>query len=89
MKVKITTVCNFSLEVLYFPNMNNSSQNKINLLEKVDNTQEILDLLGKEIHTQQVNSQKTTINLSKYSKGIYLIKFSNDLGSKVYKIIKE
>ena len=48
MKVKITTVCNFSLEVLYFPNMNNSSQNKINLLEKVDNTQEILDLLGKE-----------------------------------------
>jgi len=49
----------------------------------------VIDLLGKEIHTQQVNSQKTTINLSKYSKGIYLIKFSNDLGSKVYKIIKE
>ena len=49
----------------------------------------IIDLLGKEIHSQKVNTQTTTLNLSNYAKGIYLIKFSNDLGGKIYKVIKE
>ena len=52
-------------------------------------TIQIIDLLGKVIQTEHTTSKKTTINLSKYSKGIYLVKFSNQKGSKVYKVIKE
>tara|TARA_B100000809_G_scaffold259873_1_gene305690 strand:+ start:5994 stop:8246 length:2253 start_codon:yes stop_codon:yes gene_type:complete len=52
-------------------------------------TIQIIDLLGKVIQTERTTSQKTTINLGKYSKGIYLVKFSNQKGSKVYKVIKE
>lgn len=52
-------------------------------------TVKIIDLLGKTIYSQKVKSKKVTLNLNSYAKGIYLIKFSNELGSKVYKIIKE
>ncbi len=49
----------------------------------------IIDLLGKTLINQKVVAQKTSINLSNFSQGIYLVKFSNDLGSKVFKVIKE
>jgi len=52
-------------------------------------TIQVIDLLGKIIQTKRASAQKTTINLSNYSKGIYLVKFSNKIGSKVYKVIKE
>jgi hypothetical protein len=52
-------------------------------------TIQVIDLLGKIIQTKLASAQKTTINLSNYSKGIYLVKFSNKIGSKVYKVIKE
>lgn len=50
---------------------------------------QIIDVLGKEVVTQKVSNKITTINLLNYSKGIYFVKFSNHLGSKVYKLIKE
>jgi len=52
-------------------------------------TLQVVDLLGKVILTEQITSQTTTINLNSYSKGIYLVKFSNKNGSKVYKVIKK
>tara|TARA_B100000809_G_scaffold259873_1_gene305691 strand:+ start:8517 stop:10532 length:2016 start_codon:yes stop_codon:yes gene_type:complete len=52
-------------------------------------TIQVIDLFGKVIISEQVRSQKKILNLSHYSKGIYLIKFSNKTGSKIYKIIKD
>ena len=50
---------------------------------------EIVDLLGKIIYKQQVTTKTVAINLTNYSSGIYLIKFYNNMGSKVYKVIKK
>lgn len=52
-------------------------------------TIKIIDLVGKTIYSQKISSKKVKLNLNSYARGIYLIKFSNNLGSKVYKIIKE
>ncbi|MBL4593927.1 MAG: T9SS type A sorting domain-containing protein [Flavobacteriales bacterium] len=49
----------------------------------------VIDLLGKTIYNQRVTTKKITLNLNSYAKGIYLVKFSNNTGSKVYKVIKE
>ena len=50
---------------------------------------EITDLLGKTIYYQKVSEKKITLSLGNYSRGVYLIKFSNNIGSKVYKVVKE
>jgi type IX secretion system substrate protein len=50
---------------------------------------QVLDLLGKTITTQKVSASKTTINLNGLSQGVYLVKFSSELGSKVFKVLKE
>lgn len=49
----------------------------------------VIDLLGKVTATEKVSNQKTIINLNNYSKGIYLLKFSNEFGSKIFKIAKD
>ena len=73
-----------------FPNPSNGFIH-INLGENNLNNANIhvLDLHGKLLLSKQITSQKTTINLNNYSKGIYLIKFSNQNGSKIYKVIKD
>jgi hypothetical protein len=50
---------------------------------------EVIDVLGKIIYSRKATKSKTTLNLNNYSGGVYLIKFSNHLGSKFYKVIKE
>ncbi len=50
---------------------------------------EVIDLLGKIQKHQKVMNAKFTLNLNSYAQGIYLIKFSNTNGSRVYKVIKE
>ena len=50
---------------------------------------EILNLLGESIFQKEVSQKNNTVNLSKFSNGIYLIKFSNDKGSNTKKIIKQ
>ena len=52
-------------------------------------TLEIVSLLGKTIYNRKVTQRITNIDMSMYSSGIYLIKFSNNKGSKALKIIKE
>jgi hypothetical protein len=57
---------------------------------RIHNSQiEVINLLGKTIYNRKVKTSKITISLNNYASGVYLIKFSNILGSKVYKIIKE
>ena len=52
-------------------------------------TIEVISLLGKTLINQKISSRKTTISLENFSQGIYLVKFYNDLGSKVLKVVKE
>jgi len=50
---------------------------------------QVLDLLGKTITYQKLSANKTTISLNGLSQGVYLVKFSSELGSKVFKVVKE
>ncbi len=77
-------------EILIYPN---PTKNIINIdlgNNDLKNAKiEVIDLLGKIIVTEIVSNSKITLNVNQYSQGIYLVKFSNNLGSKVYKVIKE
>jgi len=50
---------------------------------------EVLDLVGKIIYKKDVNQKLNAINMSNYSNGIYLIKFSNKKGTITSKLIKQ
>ncbi|MGE0561085.1 MAG: T9SS type A sorting domain-containing protein [Flavobacteriales bacterium] len=49
---------------------------------------ELFDLLGKSILKKKVNQPLENINTTAVPQGIYLVKFSNNKGSKVFKLIK-
>jgi len=49
---------------------------------------EVIDLLGKTMLKQVLHSKKSIISLSSLPQGVYLVKFRNELGSKVYKVVK-
>ncbi|MGB0887569.1 MAG: T9SS type A sorting domain-containing protein [Vicingaceae bacterium] len=50
---------------------------------------QVINMLGKTLVNQPITTQKTTVNLNNFSQGIYLVKFYNNLGSKVFKVVKE
>lgn len=54
-----------------------------------DATVQVIDLLGNIIKTVPVHQQKIQVELNTMASGIYLIKFTNQLDSKVFKVIKE
>ncbi|MCB0381124.1 MAG: T9SS type A sorting domain-containing protein, partial [Flavobacteriales bacterium] len=49
---------------------------------------DVFDLLGNAIISQQVNQQLVQINTNNIPQGIYLIKFTNEIGSIVFKLVK-
>lgn len=51
-------------------------------------TLELIDLLGKTLIRQEVRKSIENINLIDVPHGIYLIKFTNRVGSKVFKLVK-
>lgn len=51
-------------------------------------TIDVFDLLGNTILSQQVNDQIVKIYTSNVPQGIYLIKFTNNIGNKVFKLVK-
>lgn len=77
-------------DINIFPNPTNNIIN-INLgINNLENsTIELIDLVGKIILNKIVTKQLVTFNLEGISQGVYLIKFKNNLGSQVYKIIKK
>jgi len=77
-----------SLSIYPNPTENNITINtKNNSLQ--DATLEIFDLLGKRIFIEKLNQKMNKINIENYNSGIYLLKFSNNKGTKTYKIIKQ
>ena len=52
-------------------------------------TIELIDIMGKTLQHKIVTNQLVYFNLEGISQGVYLIKFKNNLGNQVYKIIKK
>ena len=85
--IKETTVFN---DIIMYPNpTKNTITIDVQKNETNNATIELINLLGETLIHQKITTKKTTINLSNYSQGIYLVKFSNQNGNKVYKVIKE
>jgi len=86
----IETKINTIDEINLYPNPTNGLINVNFGKNNIKNaTLQVIDLLGKVIQTKQVITKKTILNLNNYSKGIYLVKFSNENGNKIYKVVKE
>lgn len=79
-----------STDFSFYPNPTQSlinidlNQNDIN-----NASIEVIDLLGKTTYQEQVTKQRITINMNSFKNGIYLLKFTNNKGSKVMKLVKE
>jgi len=71
----------------------NPANNYINIdlgVNQLNNASiEIIDLLGKTIYSQNVNTNSVILNIQDYSQGIYLVKFNNSIGTKIQKVIKK
>ena len=73
-----------------YPNpTNNQIIVDLGIAPSKNTTLEVMDLVGKTLHSQILSTTKTKINLSNYSQGVYLVKVTNDRGSMVYKVVKE
>ena len=67
---------------------------KDNLIIEINSTTtnqklEILNLVGQTLFTNIINNNKTTINISAFPSGVYIIKLYTDNGTIVKKFIKE
>lgn len=50
---------------------------------------EVYNILGKKVITQSITSEQKTVNASKLSKGVYMIRISSEKGIKIFKIVKQ
>ena len=81
---------NYSLENNFkiYPNPANDKIN-IQVDNNLKNTKlKISSVLGQELKLFSINQQLSTIDISEFSNGIYLIEIQNDKGSEVFKVIK-
>ncbi len=70
-----------------FPNPINEIVNIESEIEKIKNI-EIIDFLGKVVLRKNIDSFNSTINVSNFQKGIYLLKVNIENETKTYKIVK-
>jgi uncharacterized repeat protein (TIGR01451 family) len=70
----------------------NPTKNNINVNSNANSnikTIELFDIQGRVLMTQLVNDSRSTVDLSNYNSGVYFIKVTTEIGTKVEKIIKE
>ncbi len=75
-----------NLAITLYPNPVNEVLN-INLSKKENVTVIIHDITGKEIYSNDYNSQHISINFKDYAKGVYLVTVKNKNGSVTKKIV--
>ena len=82
-------------EIKQWSNINiypNPTQNSVSIdlgNNSISNARlELIDLLGKTLIQQQVQHSTEKINMADVPQGIYLLKFTNIVGSKVFKLVK-
>ncbi|MCC1483577.1 T9SS type A sorting domain-containing protein [Winogradskyella immobilis] len=70
----------------------NPSKRVLNIeFSKIDNDLrlEVYDVLGKRVHKAVLNQLKTTINVTNWKSGVYLVRLSNDKTSLTKRFIKQ
>lgn len=70
----------------------NPSKNRLNikLPKSFDNmTVEVFDVLGKRVHKSVITNLDSTIDVSRWKTGVYLVKVSNDIESQTKRFIKQ
>lgn len=72
-----------------YPNPTNDVVNITVKDNSIIKTIELFDIQGRLLQTQLVNNITSELNLSSRANGMYFIKITTDLGSKVEKLIKE
>lgn len=86
-----TIELNNEQQITIYPNPTNSElvleTHQILFTKQDDLT--IFSILGEQLYSSPINSQKTTIDLSKYSKGTYILITRIEGTQKIFKIIKE
>lgn len=70
-----------------YPNPVNS--NEVTILSNYDIVAEVYDILGKKVNVQKITSSQQKLNVSRLSKGIYLIKLKSSEGSITRKLIRQ
>ncbi|MDB4768866.1 FG-GAP-like repeat-containing protein [Saprospiraceae bacterium] len=82
---------NVKNEIIIYPNPTNNV-----LTLKVDQTSfsdrdrlQIFSIIGEQMYSSNINSQQTTVDLSKFPKGTYILMTSIDGIQKSFKILKE
>jgi hypothetical protein len=72
-----------------YPNPSGYKLN-INLAQNTNNTKiEVYDILGKRIHSQILTSMQSSINVSRWNLGVYLVKITNKIGTQTKRFVKE
>lgn len=67
-----------------------SSKLAISLPMVLDNVSlEIFDILGKKVYSNMLNGMQTTLNVSQWNNGIYLVKISTDTESQIKRFVKQ
>jgi hypothetical protein len=49
----------------------------------------VFDVLGKEIYTIELNSLHSTINISKWNSGVYLVRIATETDSQTKRFVKQ
>jgi len=49
----------------------------------------VFDVLGKEIYNVELNTLHSTINISKWNTGVYLVRIATDTDSKTKRFVKQ
>lgn len=49
----------------------------------------VFDVLGKEIYKVEVNSLHSTINISKWNSGVYLVRISTETDTQIKRFVKQ
>ena len=57
--------------------------------ELINARYDVYDVLGKLVISESIINKKTQLNITSYTKGSYLLKFTNNKGSKAIKLIKK
>lgn len=77
---------NFALETEVYPNPANANINIVNMInvERV----ELIDVTGQVVISKDVNDSSMTINVESLASGVYMLKLTNGLESRVIRVAK-
>ena len=72
-----------------YPNPSKTKLN-INLAQNSNSSKvEVFDILGKRIYSQSLTSMNSSLNVSRWNAGVYLVKITSDIGTQTKRFVKQ